>query len=239
MSLQRPQARSGERLVRGFRNLTPPRLKGRGSRQTYRGIGNPSFPGSWYREPLRLGKDTLALRGIRDRTARGIEAPCFVVTGTGSRGIENHRRGLGLERTYKFAPTGQLNCLTLCLTESSLTKTPPLGGYAPAGSRPQAVPAAFGVLPPGIPQKPVSPRGTTTHHSAIITNVSRQPSRRFSFPRKLLFLTLALRTRSVGCTVGEGVLDYRAAGLERGAPDGNDPMAVSPSCDPSSEPGST
>src|SRR3546814_17741998 len=37
-------------------------------------------------------------------------------------------------------------------------KAPPLGGFAPAGSRPAAAPDRFAILPPGIPHdEPASP----------------------------------------------------------------------------------
>ena len=48
-------------------------------------------------------------------------------------------------------------------------KAPPLGGFAPAGSRPSAAPARFAVLPPGIPIKMSRPSRPTSYSKRKIS----------------------------------------------------------------------
>ena len=117
----------GARDPRGFRNRQAP-----GRRQTRARSSRGLLSGYW--EPPLSGDQELRITGY--------SGPVFVVTGTDSRGFRNR----AIENRLIFQALNQLstalNALTSFSNRLSLNaaaaetsgKTPPLGGFAPAGS---------------------------------------------------------------------------------------------------------
>lgn len=134
-----PQAWS----ARGFRNRTDP---SRGD--PLRAFSQATVSGYW--EPNRTGD--------QEPRITGYSGPRFVVTGTDSRGFRNRRPEIPLCFQSLGGLSTTLNALTSFYNRISLNaaaaktpgKTPPLGGFAPAGSSASLRPRY--ALPPGIPQ---------------------------------------------------------------------------------------
>lgn len=121
---------------RGFQSPSPVGVLGTADRSL--GAGQASG----YQEPLPSGFWEPLVSGYREPRLTVFSEPPFVVTGTDSRGFRN-RPG---QKPVKFQSLASLSTALNALTSLSnrissnaavaetKTKTPPLGGFAPAGS---------------------------------------------------------------------------------------------------------